>query len=93
MRLLAAANKIDEANQLIDASSRRTRKRPRRLALQSDLRLLGGDRAGAKTSLEQAIAADEVSCRRVFALIQILINEKQFDAAAVQLDAARACAR
>ena len=88
-RLTAAANRIDEANQLIDAIVAAHPKAAEAFALQADLRLLGGDRAGAKTSLEQAIAADETFLPARFALIQILINEKQFDAAAVQLDAAR----
>ena len=88
-RLMAAANRIDEANQLIDAIVAAHPKAAEALALQSDLRLLGGDRAGAKTSLEQAIAADETFLPARFALIQLLISEKQFDAAAIQLDTAR----
>ena len=89
-RLMAAANRIDDANQLIDAIVAAHPKAAEAHALQSDLRLLGGDRAGAKTSLEQAIAADESFLPARFALIQLLISEKQFDAAAaLQLDTAR----
>ena len=88
-KLMAATNKIDDANQLIDAIVAAHPKAAEAHALQSDLRLLRGDRAGAKTSLEQAIAADESFLPARFALIQILINEKQFDAAASQLDTAR----
>jgi cellulose synthase operon protein C len=88
-KLMAAANKIDDANQLIDAIVAAHPKAAEAHALQSDLRLLRGDQAGAKTSLEQAIAADESFLPARFALIQILINQKQFDAAALQLDTAR----
>jgi putative PEP-CTERM system TPR-repeat lipoprotein len=88
-RLMAAAKRIDDANKLIDAIVAAHPKAAEAYALQSDLRLLAGDRAGAKTSLEQAIAADDSFLPARFALIQILINEKQFDAAAVQLDTAR----
>jgi putative PEP-CTERM system TPR-repeat lipoprotein len=88
-RLMAATNRIDDANRLIDAIVAAHPKAAEAHALQSDLRLLRGDRAGAKTSLEQAIAADESFLPARFALIQLLISEKQFDAAALQLDTAR----
>lgn len=89
VKLMAAADKIDDANQLIDAIVAAHPKAAEAYALQSDLRLLRGDRAGAKTSLERAIAADESFLPARFALIQTLISEKQLDAAAYQLDAAR----
>ena len=89
-RLLAADNKIDEANRLIDAVIQAHPKAAEAYALQADLRFSRGDRAAAKTSLEQAVAADESFLPARYALIQLLVNEKQFDAAAVQLDAARA---
>ena len=88
-RLLAADSKIDDASRLIDAVIAAHPKAAEAYALQSDLRFSRGDRAGAKTSLEQAVAADGSFMPARYALIQILINEKQFDAAAVQLDAAR----
>ncbi|HZA96946.1 MAG TPA: XrtA/PEP-CTERM system TPR-repeat protein PrsT, partial [Burkholderiaceae bacterium] len=88
-RLLAADNKMDDASRLIDAVIQAHPKAAEAYALQADLRFFRGDRAGAKTSLEQAIAADGGFLPARYALIQFLINEKQFDAAAVQLDAAR----
>ena len=88
-KLMAAANRIDDATQSIDAIVAAHPKAAEAYALQSDLRLLRGDRAGAKTSLEQAIAADASFLPARFALIQTLISEKEFDAAAFQLEAAR----
>lgn len=88
-KLMAAANRIDDANQLIDAIVVAHPKAAEAYALQSDLRLLRGDRAGAKTSLDQAVAADASFLPARFALIQTLISEKEFDAAAFQLEAAR----
>ena len=88
-RLLAADNKIDDAARLIDAVIQAHPKTAEAYALQADVRFSRGDRAGAKSSLEQAVAADESFLPARFALIQLLVNEKQFDAAAVQLDAAR----
>ncbi len=88
-RLMAADNKIDDASRLIDAVIQAHPKAAEAYALQADLRFSRGDRAGAKTSLEQAVAADGSFLPARFALIQLLVNEKQFDAAAVQLDAAR----
>ncbi len=74
---------------LIDAVIAAHPKAAEAYALQADLRLFRGDRAGAKSSLEQAVAADGSFLPARYALIQFLVNEKQFDAAAVQLDAAR----
>ena len=88
-RLMAVENKISDASKLIDAIIAAHPTAAEAYALQSDLRLLRGDRAGARTSLEQAIAADGSFLPARFALIQTLIGEKQFDAAASQLDAAR----
>ena len=88
-RLMAAENKFDDASRLIDAVVAAHPKAAEAYALQSDIHLFRGDRVGAKTSLEQAIAADGSFLPARYALIQFLINEKQFDAAAVQLDAAR----
>ena len=80
---MVADNKIDDASRLIDAVIAANPKAAEAYAMQSDLRLFRGDRAGAKTSLEQAVAADGSFMPARYALIQLLINEKQFDAAAV----------
>ena len=88
-RLMAADNKIDEASQLVDALVAAHPKAAEAHLLQSELRLFRGDRAGSKASLEQAIAADANFLRARFALVQLLISEKQFDAAAEQVDTAR----
>lgn len=88
-RLMAVENRIDDASQLIDAIIAAQPKAAEAYALQSDLRLLRGDRAGAKASLEQAVAADGSFLPARYALIQALISERQFDAATFQLDAAR----
>ena len=69
-RLLAADNKIDEASRLIDAVIAAHPKVAEAYALQADLRLFRGDRAGAKTSLEQAVAADGSFMPARYALIQ-----------------------
>jgi len=88
-RLLAADSKIDDASRLIDAVIQAHPKAAEAYALQADVRFSRGDRAGAKRSLEQAVAADGSFMPARYALIQLLINEKQFDAATVQLDGAR----
>ncbi|MEO8187108.1 MAG: XrtA/PEP-CTERM system TPR-repeat protein PrsT [Burkholderiaceae bacterium] len=88
-RLLAADNKIDDASRLIDAVIQAHPKAAEAYALQADLRFSRGDRAGARSSLEQAVVADGSFLPARYALIQLLINEKQFDAAAVQLEAVR----
>ena len=88
-RMLAASSKFDDASRLIDAIIQAHPKAAEAYALQADLRFSRGDPAGAKTSLEQAVAADGSFLPARYALIQLLINEKQFDAAALQLDATR----
>ena len=88
-RLQVANNNIDEASRLVDAVIAVNPKLAEAYAMQSDLRLFRGDRAGAKTSLEQAVSADGSFMPARYALIQFLINDRQFDAAASQLDAAR----
>ena len=88
-RLMAVDKKVDEASRLIDAVIAAHPKMAEAYALQSDLRLFRGDRSGAKSSLEQAVGADGNFLPARYALIQLLIDEKQFDEAAVQLDAAR----
>ncbi len=57
-RLQAANNNIDDASRLIDAVIAANPKAAEAYAMQADLRLFRGDRAGAKTSFEQAVAAD-----------------------------------
>ena len=88
-RLMAADNKMDDADRLIDAVVAAHPKAAEAYALQADVRFSRGDLAGAKTSLEQAVAADGSFLPARYALVQFLIHERQFDAAAVQLDAAR----
>jgi putative PEP-CTERM system TPR-repeat lipoprotein len=88
-RLLAIQGRIDEANQVVDRVVATHPKAVDAWLLQSDLRLFAGDRAGATASLEKAIEADANSLTARFALIQVLISLRDFDAAARQVDAAR----
>jgi putative PEP-CTERM system TPR-repeat lipoprotein len=59
------------------------------LLLQGTLRIAQGDRSGARTSLEAAIAADPSWAPARLELIALLIVDSQFDAATEQIDAAR----
>lgn len=88
-RLLIGEGKLDDAVQLVDRIIAVHPKAAEPYALQADLRLVRGDIAGARASLEQSIAADGTFLPARYALIQALINERQFDAAEAQLAEAR----
>ena len=60
------------------------------LVLQAELHLAAGNRAGARASLQQAIAADRSATYARFELISLLIGDGEFDAAAQQIKEARA---
>jgi putative PEP-CTERM system TPR-repeat lipoprotein len=88
-RLLAASGNVESALQLVDQVIARHPKAADAFVLQADLRLYQGDRAGAKASLEQAVEADGAYLPGRLALVEALIQFGEFDAAAIQLDAAR----
>ena len=60
------------------------------LSLQAELQLVAGNRAGARASLQQAIAAEPSAAYARFELISLLIGDGEFDAAAQQIKEARA---
>ena len=60
------------------------------LSLQAELQLVAGNRAGARASLQQAIAAEPSAAYARFELISLLIGDREFDAAAQQIKEARA---
>jgi len=89
-RLLAAEGKLDEANQLIERIIDAHPDQPEAFALLSDLRLAQGDPAGSRHALERALRADPAYLPARYALITMLIDDRRFEAAAEQIDAARA---
>lgn len=88
-RLMAIGGKLDDAAQSVDAIIAKHPQAATAFALRSEIQLAKGDRAGAKNSLEQAVAADPNFSQAQFALIALLIGERQFDAATAQVAAAR----
>jgi putative PEP-CTERM system TPR-repeat lipoprotein len=89
-RLLAAEGKLEEANQLIERIIAAHPDQAEAFALQSDLRLAQGDSAGSRHALEQAVRADPAYLPARYALIAMLIDDRRFEAAAEQVEAARA---
>lgn len=88
-RVMLGEGKVEDAVQQVDRIIAAHPKAAEAYALQADLRLVRGDPAGARASLEQSVAADSKFLPGRYALIQALINERQFDAAVAQLDEAR----
>lgn len=90
VRLVALEGKFDDALATVDGIAAQNPKSPEALMLQAELRLVKGDRAGARAALERAVEADPVQANPRFELISLLIAEGQFDAATEQVKAARA---
>lgn len=88
-RVVASEGKIDDAVRLVDGIVAAHPKSAEAFALQAELRMAQGKVSGANESLERAIAADGSFLPARYALVQSLISQRQFDAAAAQLDAAR----
>ncbi|MGH6623337.1 MAG: XrtA/PEP-CTERM system TPR-repeat protein PrsT, partial [Burkholderiaceae bacterium] len=88
-RTLAAEGKFDEAMQVVDRVIVANPNAAEAYGLQADLHLIRGDSAGAKALLEKAVAANPALLPARYALIQVLINQEQFDAATAQLEEAR----
>lgn len=88
-RLLASEGRVEEAGQLIDRIASAHPDKAEALALQSDLRLVRGDRAGSLQSLERAVVVDAGYLPARYALIAMLIEDRRFDAASAQVADAR----
>lgn len=88
-RALAAEGKFAEAIQLVDRVIAANPNAAEAYGLQADLHMIRGDSAAAKALLEKAVAANPALLPARYALIQVLINEEQFDAATAQLEEAR----
>jgi putative PEP-CTERM system TPR-repeat lipoprotein len=87
--LIALDRKFDEALAGVDAIIEASPKLAGAHALRSDLLLIRNDRAGARKSLEAAIEADGNLLPPRFALIGLLIDEREFDAAAALIEGTR----
>jgi tetratricopeptide (TPR) repeat protein len=74
---LLEAKDFDNAKQIVDAALESNRDNPRLLAMQGRIQLGRGDAAGARATLERAIAADpnEGSVREVLADLYLKHNE------------------
>jgi len=89
VQLLAIEGKLDEAKSDIDAIVQQQPDSADALRLQAEVMLASGDRAGGRAALERAVSANPTLASSRFALIGLLIADGQFDAAIVQIDAAR----
>jgi putative PEP-CTERM system TPR-repeat lipoprotein len=89
-RLLALRGDTTQAGALVAKVIAANPKSAEALTLQGELKLFAGDREGALASLEQAVAANPNYANARFELISVLIAERKFDAAAAQVEAARA---
>lgn len=90
--LLAAEGKLEEALTEVIAIGVAEPKIAEAHHLRSELLLAKGDREAAKKALEDAINADGAYLPARLALVKLLLDERQFDAAAAQIDKARASA-
>ncbi len=89
-RLMALDGKFDDALATVDGIVAQNPKSPDAFMLQAELRLVKGDRAGARAAFERAVEADPLQANPRFELIALLIADGQFDAATEQVKAARA---
>ena len=87
--IVGAEGKIDEALQRTDEIIAADPKLAEARAFRSDILLAKGDRAGARKALEDAVAANGKFVPARLSLIQFLIEDKEFDAAASLLEQTR----
>lgn len=92
-RLMATGGNRTEALKMTEALIAASPKLAEAHALKADLLAAQGDRAAGRKSLEEAIAADGNFLPARRALAQWLIEDKRFDEAAAQLEAARKSGR
>lgn len=92
-RLAAFEGRQEEATQLAQRLVAAHPASAEAHVLLADLRMLREDRAGSIASLEDAVRANDRYLPARYALVATLIDERQFDAAAAQLDQARPLAR
>ncbi len=92
-RLAAVEGNLDQAEQLGDRLVAEHPASAEAYVLLADLRALREDRAGSIAALEQAVRTNDRYLPARYALVAALIDEQQFDAAAIQLDQARKLAR
>jgi putative PEP-CTERM system TPR-repeat lipoprotein len=92
-RLAAVEGKVDEALAQVDAILAAAPKLARAHGLKADLLLVKGDRAGARKELERAVESDPHFLGARLALISLLIDERDHDAAGKLLDETHKYAR
>lgn len=91
--LVAAEGRLDEALKQTDEVVAADPTLAAARAFRADILLAKGDRAGAKKSLEEAVAANGRFVPARLALIRLLTDEREFDAAAKLVESTRTLAR